>query len=74
MTMKNHLNGACPACGDTDFVLAEETVRYTDVRLVDGALARVPGTAREEADEGEEAVRLFCSACGEYITVPKELQ
>jgi len=72
--MRKHLNGACPACGDTDFVLAEETVRYTDVKSVDGQLQRVAGTAREEPDEGEEAVRLFCSACGEYITVPKELQ
>ena len=52
----------------------EETVRYTDVKLVDGLLQRVAGSVREEPDEDEEAVRLFCSACEEYITVPKELQ
>lgn len=71
--MKSHIDGKCPCCGDPDFVLAEETIRYTSVKAEGGKLALVADTAREEPDEGDESVRLFCSACGEYIAVPPEL-
>lgn len=74
MTYKIDLpdNGACP-CGCKDLMLAKDQTEYTPVSKANEWERGV--SHAEDMDSGDPVgdVRLFCTACGQYFNVPKEL-
>jgi hypothetical protein len=68
--------GRCPTCGSADLLLAVDRVAYTPASKNADGTWDLGGTSTEDLDSGDPAgsTRLFCVACGEYFTVPPELQ
>ena len=68
-------DGVCP-CGCKDLMLAKDQTEYTPITKEDGGGWDYRGSYTEDLDSGDSMgdVRLFCTACGQYFNVPKELE
>lgn len=64
-------DGRC-VCGCSEFTLARDKTEYSPVELVDGEYRSTYG--HQEDSSAPDAVRLFCSDCGNYFQVPDSLQ
>jgi len=71
MKLSKLIDNKCSACGGADLLLAKDTVSYSPVTVQDGKL--VASYSHDEPSTADDAVRLFCTACGEYFEVPEEL-
>lgn len=72
MSLPDLVNNACSACGSADMMLAEDYTKYSPCEH-DEKKGWVPQYTHEQAAEAEDAVRFYCTECGEYHAVPKEL-
>lgn len=62
----------CPHCLSGNLTLCEDLTRYTHIEAIDDEL--VVGLTRTENSIAEDATRLMCNGCGDYLPVPKELR
>lgn len=64
----------CPTCGKDDpFLLAQDFTSYSKASCLPDGRWEVTHSG-DEAAEGEYAVRLYCTGCGEYFHIPEELK
>ena len=68
-------NGVCP-CGCKDLMLAKDQTEYTPVTKEDDGDWDCRASYAEDLDSGDPigSLRLFCTACGQYFNLPKELE
>lgn len=68
-------SGACP-CGCADLLRATDTVEYESVTKNANGAFELGGMYREpmSSEDPMGNVRLFCTDCGQYFHMPKELE
>ncbi|PTT35468.1 hypothetical protein DBR23_23475 [Acidovorax sp. HMWF018] len=66
-------DGACP-CGCKDLMLARDQTEYTPVSKDGEWELGASNVEQMDRDDLVGNVRLFCTACGQYFNVPKELE
>lgn len=65
-------DGSCP-CGCKDLMLAKDQTEYTPVTKGTEWDFGASYSEQMDSDDPMGNVRFFCTACGEYFPVPKEL-
>jgi hypothetical protein len=66
-------DGAC-TCGSKDLMLAKDQTEYTPVSKDREWEFSASYAEQTENDDPMGNVRLFCTECGQYFFVPKELE
>lgn len=66
-------DGKCTQCGDSDFLLAKEIIEYSPCVWDEKSRTFSTVYGHTEDSGADDAVRFFCTSCGEYHMPPEGL-
>jgi len=72
--MSKPIDGKCPVCGSPELMLARDKTEYSPCEWDSEQRKFVGRYSHMEESEAPDAVRFYCTNCGEYMEVPEELK